>query len=122
MTISIQQMADRVAELLEARMRIRGDGLTAKLQRAGRRLPRRVLAAAEVLAVNAETARVPRLYAQVDVERAAQAYDVCMRHLAPLGANARRATLLWGMVGSLAIATLVTVALGVGVLVWRGYL
>ena len=41
----MQQMADRVAELMEARLRVKGEGLTAKLKRGGRFLPRRVMAA-----------------------------------------------------------------------------
>ena len=38
---SIQQMADRVAQLMEERLRLRGTGLEEKLRRGGRLLPRR---------------------------------------------------------------------------------
>ena len=46
---STQQMADRVAQLLEERLRLRGKGLDEKLRRGGRLLPKKVRAAAEVL-------------------------------------------------------------------------
>ena len=74
-------MADRVAELLEQRLRIRGNGLAAKLHKGGRLLPRRVRAAAEVLQASAAMAQNPKLLLQVDVEATAQAYDVCLKHL-----------------------------------------
>lgn len=121
MSISTQQMAARVAELLELRLRARGDGLTDKLRRCRRHLPRHVLEQAEYLAMNAEAARVPRLRARIDPQRTAEAYDVCLRYLRPLGAGARRARLIWSIIGSIAAATVLTVALLATVLVWRGF-
>ena len=70
--ISIQQMADRVAELLEQRLRLKGKDLPEKLRRGGRLLPRRIRIAAKDLAEAAEQAQNPRLLVQLDLEKAAK--------------------------------------------------
>ncbi|AMY70679.1 hypothetical protein [Frigidibacter mobilis] len=119
---SVQQMADRVAGLMEERLRIRGAGLAAKLRRGGRALPRRIRAEAELLAAAAEKARVPKLLVQMDHERVAAAYDACLRYLAPLGRGARLRGYLLDLAAAAGFALVVTAALVLGVLVWRGYL
>jgi hypothetical protein len=120
MNIAVQQMADRVAELMEARLRIKGEGLSAKLKRGRRYLPRKVLAGAEFLAESAEKAQVPHLQTQLDHEKVALAYDTCVRYLKPLGRGARRRAIVLGIATSSAFSILATVALVAGVLIWRG--
>jgi hypothetical protein len=122
MTTSIEQMADRVADLMEARLRVRGAGLSRKLRRGGRLLPKKVKTAAEVLALSAEAAQVPKFRSRVDPERAAIAYDICLRYLKPLGAGDRRRALLRDVGLSFASTLLVTAGLALAVLIWRGYL
>ncbi len=122
MSISVQQMADRVAELMEARLRVRGTGLAAKLKRGRRHLPKRVLLAAEALAEADRQAQIPQLQARIDREATAQAYDICVRYLKPLGAGARRRAFLWSLAGSAAAVSLVTAAMAVTVLFWQGFL
>ena len=120
--VSVQQMAGRVAELMEARLRVRGRGLAEKLRRGGRLLPRRVRRKAEFLARSAEQAAVPRLQMQLDHEQVAEAYDACVRYLKPLGASARRRAVLLDMVTGFASGILVTGVLVVALLLWRGFL
>ncbi len=122
MSISVQQMADRIAELMEARLRVRGVGLSAKLKRGGRHLPKRVLAAADALAEAERQSQVPQLQARIDRETTAQAYDICVRYLKPLGAGARRRAFLWSLAGSAVAAVLLAAAMAITLLVWRGYL
>ena len=122
MSISVQQMADRVAELMEARLRVKGEGLTAKLKRGGRFLPRKVMAAAEILARANEQAQVPHLQMRLDPEKTANAYDVCVRYLKPLGGGARRKAWIMGMASTIAAILLVTAVLLVSVLIWRGFI
>ncbi|WP_151718591.1 hypothetical protein [Gemmobacter serpentinus] len=109
--ITIQQMADRVAGLMEDRLRARGDGLTAKLRSAGRRLPRRVRKAAEELAEAAHLSQNPKLLLQIDEGRVAEAYDICVRHLAPMGAGARRKGLLGSVMAQVAFGLIVVAVL-----------
>ncbi len=119
MNASISQMADRIAELLETQMGIKGEGLEAKLRRAGRHLPRKVLGAAQFLAEAAEMAQHPKRHTQVDPARAAQAYDICARHLksaTPIYGG------VYGIVRSVAATTALTLSLAAVVLYWRGFL
>lgn len=120
--VTVQQMADRVAELMELRLKVRGRGLAAKLRRGGRALPRRVRAEALYLAEAAEKAQVPKLLLQLDHQRIATAYDACVRHLAPLGRAGRLRGYLLNLAANLGLILLATLALIVTVLVLRGYL
>jgi hypothetical protein len=120
--ITIQQMADRVAGLMEDRLRIRGAGLSDKLARGGRSLPRRVRKAAEVLAEAAQMSQNPRLLLQINHEHVAEAYDTCLRYLAPLGAGARRVAMLTGIVAQVGFGLVVMAAALLLVLKVRGAL
>lgn len=122
MSISVQQMADRVADLMETRLQVKGASLSEKVKRGGHHLPRRVREAASILARNDETSRIPKLFRQVDLEGAALAYDVCVRHLNPLGASTRRANYAWSVLRTLAGGLAVTCVVGATLLAWRGYL
>lgn len=119
--VTIQQMADRVAALMEERLRMRGVGLTEKLRKGRRVLPRRVRAAADQLAAAAAMAQNPKLLLQVDEAMVAQNYDICIKHLSGMNAWARRRGAMAGVAGSIAFSLLVVAALVVAVLVWRGY-
>lgn len=115
----MQQMADRVAGLMEERLRVRGSGLQEKLRKGGRLLPRRVRASAEVLANAAQMAQNPKLLLQVDHQQAAQAYDVCLRHLGRAGKRGRGDGLV-SVAASIAVSVLILALLVVGFLYWRG--
>lgn len=120
--ITVQQMADRVANLLEDRLRLRGKTLQDKLRRGGRLLPRKVRREAEYLAEVAVLAQHPKVQTMLDDARIAEAYDVCVKHLRAIGAAQRLQAMVLGVVGSLAFALLVLGAALIAVLVWRGYL
>ncbi|SPH17123.1 hypothetical protein DEA8626_00638 [Defluviimonas aquaemixtae] len=120
--LDVQQMARRVAELMEARLHVRGADLSQKLRRGARFLPRKVRKSAAYLARAAEDAQVPRLHMRLDQAEIAKAYDTCVRYLKPLGAGARRKAILLdiltGLAGGIFVACLFVLAL----LVWRGFL
>ena len=117
-----QQMADRVAALMEERLKVRGQGLEAKLRHGGRRLPRRVRKEAEYLAMVAQMAMHPKVQMMLDEARIAQSYDTCIRYLNGLGARDRILGRLLGVTASVAFAVLVVAGGLVAVLVWRGFL
>lgn len=119
--VTITQMADRVSSLLEERLGARGRGLDEKVQRAGRRLPRRVRVAAAALAEAAEMAQNPRLLVRVDETAVATNYDICLRHLGRLNRAERRHGALLNFAASVAFAVLVVGVAVVAYLVWRGY-
>lgn len=120
--VTVQQMAGRVAELMEARLRVRGSGLSEKLRRGGRFLPRKIRREAIYLANAAQDAQIPMLQMRLDHERISGAYDTCVRYLKPLGASARRKAILLDMLTGLGAGLLVTFVLVIVLLVWRGYL
>jgi hypothetical protein len=119
--ITVQQMADRVSQLLEERLRIRGATLAARLRSAGRRLPRKVREAGDALAEAVEMMQNPRLMHQVDDETVATAYDICVRHLTTINPAAARKGLILDMAARVAFALLVVAVLLVSVLYWRGF-
>lgn len=120
--VAIQQMADRVAQLLEERLALRGRDLAAKLRRGGRLLPRRVREGAELLATTAEQARNPKLLGQIDMGAVTDAYDACVRHLTTIDPAGRRRETIAGMVGFVGYGILFLIVAVFAVLVWRGLL
>jgi hypothetical protein len=117
---SIQQMADRVAGLMEERLHLGGSGLSAKLAKAGRSLPRKVREAGERLARAAMMAQNPKLLVQINDEQVAEDYDLCLRHLLAVSVWDRRKGKILGATVSLLGILLVVGALMLGVLYWRG--
>lgn len=120
--VAIQQMADRVAQLLQEKLKLGGSDLQAKLRRGKRLLPRKVRDAAERLATAAEKSRNPKLMGQVDMGQVADAYDLCVRHLASIDPAERRRGTLVGMVESVRIGVLLFGAVVGGIMIWLGYL
>ena len=120
--VTIQQMADRIAALLEERLRIRGAGLGAKMRRAGRTLPRNVRQAGRRLAAAAAMAQNPKLLPQVDEGKVAADYDLCLRYLSGLSLWDRRKAVFVGTATSIIFILLAVALLTAGVLRWRGLL
>lgn len=118
--ITIQQMADRVAGLMEERLRVRGTGLADKLKRGGGKLPRKVRASAQALAEAAHMSQNPKLLLQIDESRVAEAYDVCLRYLGPLGSGSRRLLRVQSTLARIAFALIVVAGGAFLVMRWRG--
>ncbi len=79
--ITIQQMADRVARLLDDRLQASGSDLATKLMRVRRHLPRRVYEAAARLSQATIAAKNPKLLARINEGVIAEDFDLCVRHL-----------------------------------------
>ncbi|MCX7288198.1 MAG: hypothetical protein NTW20_11765 [Rhodobacterales bacterium] len=120
--VAIQQMADRVAQLLEERLSLGGQDLAAKLQRGGRLLPKRVRDGAEFLAASAEKAKNPKLLGQVDMGAVSDAYDACVRHLITLDPARRRKDAWNGAISFVGYGLVFLIIAIIAVLVWRGFL
>jgi hypothetical protein len=121
-SVAIQQMADRVAQLLEERLGIGGRDLGAGLRKGGRLLPRRVRDSAQLLADAAVKAKNPKLVAQIDMGAVSDAYDACVKHLMAIDPAERRRSVFSGMVGFVG-GGIFLLAIGIiAVLVWRGFI
>ena len=118
--VTIQQMADRVADLMEQKLRLRGNGLAEKTRKAGRLLPKKVRLAAQSLAEASAMAQVPKLYLQMDAEKIAADYDICLRHLGAVQAGTRGKTLMVTMASGVAFSLLAVAVLVLVVVWWRG--
>jgi hypothetical protein len=119
--VTIQQMADRVAQLLEERLGLGGKGLSAKLKRAGRVLPRKVRDAGKRLAAAAQKAQNPKLLGQIDMGDVTDAYDICLKHLVAIDPVGRKRDLFAGMIGSVGFGVLALIIAILALLAWRGY-
>jgi hypothetical protein len=120
--LALKQMADRIADLLEQKMRIKGRDLSEKLAKGGHRLPRRVRVEADSLAKMAEMATNPKLLKQVDFAAASKAYDYCSRHLGRVGFLARYGRVFEDWALSILTILAVIAALILLVLRWRGFI
>jgi hypothetical protein len=116
---TIQQMADRVAQLMQDRLHLKGRSLDEKLRRGGRQVPRRLRAPARFLADAADLAQNPRLAMQIDSAAVAEAYDRCIAALGGSGRAGRWMT--WGLnrLATIVLSLMVLAALIVLVLRWR---
>ena len=119
--VTIQQMADRLAQLLEERLGLGGKGLASKMKRAGRTLPRKVRDAGKLLAASAQKAQNPKLLGQIDMGEVTEAYDVCLKHLIAIDPVDRKRDLFAGMIGSVGFGVLALVIAIAALLAWRGY-
>ena len=119
---TIQQMANRVASLMDERLGVGGADLSAKLKKGGRLLPHKVRVAAGKLAKAADMAKNPKLLMQLDEGEVAEAYDLCVRHLGSIDRKERRIGALVGFLASVALGILVLAVAVLVVLRWRGFL
>ncbi|MGL4310469.1 MAG: hypothetical protein ACRCSU_08270 [Paracoccaceae bacterium] len=119
--MTVQIMADRVSALLADRLGVRGRTLSEQIDRAGRRLPRKVRAEARILANATGMSGNPKLAAIADHARVARAYDTCVAYLGGLGRKERRTALLREALERVALAIFVTFVLVVSVLWLRGF-
>lgn len=117
--VTVQEMAGQVADLMEARLGLRGEGLAEKLRRGRRVLPRRIRREAAYLVRAAEQAQVPKLQVQLDQIRISAAYHICIGHLKPLGAKERRRAVVLDMLTSVGTAVFAAIVLVILLLVWR---
>lgn len=118
--ISIQQMADRIAVLMEEKLGARGTGLAAKLKARGGRLPRKVRVAAHSVAQVAEMAQNPKLLLQVDHGALARDYDICLSYLGRIKPRSGWLDSTVAVAASVAMSVLLVVLLVIALMRWRG--
>ena len=118
--VTVEQMVNRVSDLLAERLRVKGVTLQDRLAKAGRRLPRKVRDAGEALVQASVMAQSPKLLMQVDHGKLAAAYDICLRHLNTVNPVAARRGVILNIAASIAFSLLVVAGLVVTVLYLRG--
>jgi hypothetical protein len=111
---------DALRRTLAERLGLGSGDLATLLGRAGRSLPRRLRPAATTLAEAERMAANPRLAARIDAARVETAARDLTDWLATQNPRERRRTALVNAAALIAFRLLVTAALVITVLVWRG--
>lgn len=117
----IAQMTTAVQGLLSEKFGMRRRALPKMMQRAGRRLPKRMHAKAQVLIDAGKLTGNPKLLRQMDAVKLAQAFAGLTEHLEAIDVAKRRRDRLLRMTGLIAFYILLITACFVWWLWWRGY-
>lgn len=120
--MDLEARADRLAQLIEEKLDVRGNGLQAKIGRGGRKLPRAVREAGEQLLLAQRMAANPKLARQVDYPRIAAACDIAERTLGRIDPWERRKTIVVNWLAGNLFNLLVVLALVMVLIGWRGLL
>lgn len=115
----IDRKARRLQALLKMKFRIEADNLRQAMAQAGRRLPKRVHRAAELICQAQRLAGNPKLARMVDAQAIERAFSKVEWHLEQIDVRDRRIGAVLGMLGALAFNMILVVLLVLAVLYWR---
>lgn len=120
--VTVDTLAESIAEALADKLGARGDTLERQVRRAGRKLPRGVRR--DVLAVaGAQRLRGnPRLERQIDLGRLEAAERRVLAYLNTVNMAERRVTGFVNALAALVLSLIVVAGLAIGVMVWQGLL
>lgn len=119
--MDVFENADRLAQLIEEKLGVRGAGLEAKLTRAGRNLPKHIRADALML-VNAMTYEGhPKLSRQLDYDRLDRAFANAEHYLVNVDTGARQRGLALDWLAKTAFNLILLAVLLMALLRWRGF-
>lgn len=112
---------EEIIVLLRDRLGVRaGSGFDAKVQKAGRRLPRWARKDAKVISDAMSLMTHPKLSVQVDVIRVNRALNNLKSHLETVDPWARRRGKLLDIITMIAFVVFVVIAMTLGFMIWRG--
>ncbi|PVA06683.1 hypothetical protein [Thalassorhabdomicrobium marinisediminis] len=117
----IQSYTEEVRTLIEERLRIRGATLEQSLRRAGRLLPPWARRAGHTLTQAQLHSTHPELHRRIDGAAVEKAHQSLVQHLQTLDPNARRKTLVLGILGSISFGLLTVAGALITYLWWRGF-
>jgi hypothetical protein len=115
-------MADRVSDLMEERLKVKGNSLSQQIAQAKRMLPRKIRLSANALAQAETYSRNPKLLLQIDESSVAKDYDICIKYLNGMNRWDRRKGIVLTLTANILFRLVAVLALVLGVLVWRGFL
>ncbi len=120
--MDLQARADHLAQLIEDKLDVRGQGLEAKLHRAGRLLPKYIRGEADYLVEALKLQASPKLARQVDLARLRRGVADVERYLRDIDPWVRRRAVALSWLAANAFNLLVVAVLLLAVLLWRGFL
>lgn len=115
-------MSAALCALLAEKLSLRRGSLADRLRRAGRRLPARIRAQAQIVAEAEALSLHPKLARRIDRHGVSRAFAEVRDHLNGIDAGYLRRGALLGMLAGLAFNMLLFTALVLVVLRWRGLL
>lgn len=118
--MDLEPRAEKLAQLMEERLGLGGDGFAAKLGRAGRSLPRRIRRDGAVIVEALALQAHPKLSRQIDEARLNRAFTHIERYLRAIDPWERRKGLLLNWLAGLAFSLLVVAGLLIAAMRWRG--
>ena len=118
---TVTMRSDRLADLIEKRLGVRGRGLEAKLRKAGRLLPRWLRHEASRLVEAERLMAHPKLRMQTDPTTLDRAYRQCEKWLKAVDPAERRKGRVLAFLGVNAANLLIVSAAFIAYLVWAGY-
>ena len=120
-TDDISHMAQDLCALLDEKLSLRRGPLQTRLGRAGRRLPARIRAQAQLVAEAEMLAAHPKLCLRIDRDRVTRAHAEVRAHLRSIDPADRRRGAILGLLGGLAFNLLLLAGLTLAFLRWRGF-
>lgn len=114
-------MAQELCTLFDEKLSLRRGTLQTRLNRAGRRLPARIRAQAQLVAEAETLADHPKLALRIDQVRVARAHAEVRAHLRSIDPADRRRGAILGLLGGLAFNLLLLAGLTLAFLRWRGF-
>ncbi len=117
----IEQKAEDVFDALGRGLRLRGRTLGARVNKAGRMLPRGLRRDLAYMSEAVELARNPRLARLVDLPRIDRTHRYALRWLADVDPGARARDLVWESAWRIGLVVILVGAGLLGVLAWRGF-
>lgn len=120
--MDITARTERLAQLLEERLDVRGKGFDAKLRRAGRLLPRHLRIKGRLLADANARSNHPRLLRQLDEAALDLAVTDLENYLLSIDPWDRRKNIAVNTSAGMVFNLLIVVAVVLAVLLWRGFL
>jgi len=122
MPASGPEQIDQITQLLRDKLGVRAADFPAALERARRRLPRRVYRQGQVLARAAPLLGHPKLGLTVKTAEITRANQTMRDYLESIDLADQRKGWWLGVLGTMAFNLLAVVGLTIAVLVWRGVL
>lgn len=119
---AVKQLVARISQLLAEKFGARGVDLETRVSRVGRKLPRRIRAAAQALVTAEKLSKDPRLSLQLDPSHTSLAYAQCLDYLVKIDNASDRSRARYGLAATVAGQLLIVTVVAVLLLRWRGYI
>ncbi|MEL6683125.1 MAG: hypothetical protein AAFQ09_10845 [Pseudomonadota bacterium] len=116
----LQKQAEQISTLLDQKLRARGKSLQAQMNKAGRRLPKKLRADLTRIIDAQDVAAHPKFAHRADFKSALQGGDRIIAHLEKINRWEQFKDRWLGILGAVSAALIVTFILVVYVLVQRG--